>query len=306
MHEIIKKTALQLGFDACGIAKAEKFKTEAEYWQNYIQKGFHADMEYLERNIEKRLDIRLLFPPAESVIVVLKNYYTNESLQQSDYIIAKYAFGKDYHAIMKLKLRQLQNHLSILAPDSESRCFVDTAPVLEKAWAQRAGLGWIGKNSCLINKKFGSFTFIGILVTSLILKADKPHENYCGNCTKCLEACPTKALQQPWQLNANLCKSYITIERKSLLIPEDAPSIGNNIFGCDACQNVCPWNQNLTVHNDNNLKILDLIKNFTNEDWNNLTKNKFTSYFGDSPLQRAGFEKLCQNIKQTETYKARF
>lgn len=298
IQEYIKNNALHIGFDACGIAEVKKFDDEASYWHNYIQKGFHAGMDYLSRNIDKRMDIKLLFPPAESIIVVLKNYFPIEKQENSSYKIAKYAYGKNYHDVLKKKLEQLALAIKNKLHDMVFRIFVDTAPVLEKEWAQRAGLGWIGKNTCLINKKFGSFTFIGILATNLKLQADIPHQNYCGTCNLCINTCPAQALQQPYQLNANKCISYQTIEQKTPLKAEQTTLWHNNIFGCDACQDVCPWNETAISHNDNELKILDIIKNYTNKDWDNLNKQDFNTHFKKSALKRAGFEKLKDNIKQ--------
>ena len=244
ISEKIKNFAIQLGFHACGISKADLLAEDAFLLEKWLAQNHEGEMAYMRNHIEKRTDPRLLVENAKSVISVLLNYYPEKPLQTEDqYKISKYAYGTDYHFVLKDKLTELLSFIEEICGKRTARIFVDSAPVLDKRWAQKSGLGWIGKNTCLITKEQGSFFFIGEIIIDLELDADKPIEDYCGSCTKCLNACPTNALVAPYRLDARKCISYLTIENKEEIPDRFKNSFNNWIYGCDICQDVCPWNK---------------------------------------------------------------
>ena len=299
--EFIKQEALKLGFSACGIARAERLSEHEQPLESWLAEGMHGAMGYMENHREKRLDPRLLVPGARSVIVVALNYFPQEK-QHSDssYIISKYAYGKDYHYILKEKLHQLSERLRDRVPTHEGREFTDSAPVLERAWGVKAGLGWTGKNSCLIIPSKGSFFFLGELITNVELKADLPFEkDLCGTCRRCLDACPTGALVAPGKLDARKCISYLTIELKS---PVPEPFRGNlegRIFGCDICQDVCPYNRFAKATEEEGFKPLEPILTWDKNAWESLDENNFNQMVKKlgSPIARVNYTKMKDNIR---------
>jgi len=308
----IKAEALSLGFDACGISRAGKLHDMEPVLRKWLNEGNHGAMRYMENHFEKRLDPTFLVEGAKSVIVVALGYYPGSAAPSQDkYIVSKYAYGRDYHLVIKEKLRNLEKALKQWEPGHKGRIFADSAPVMEKVWAMRAGLGWIGKNTCLIIPRKGSFYFLGELVTNIEMAEDQSIEpNHCGNCTKCLDACPTGALAQPGKLVAHRCISYLTIENKDR-IPQEYRSgkLQGRIFGCDICQDVCPHNRFATPGTEPQLQPLDGVMNRAPQQWEQLDMEAFHLHFrkAKSPISRISFEKLQDNIlaanagRETET-----
>lgn len=295
----IKAKALSLGLSACGISPVRYLSEQQNHLDSWLEREYNADMSYMERNKDKRLDPSLLVEGAKSLIVVLLNYYPEQSFQKDNHpIISKYAYGDDYHKVLKDKLFLLLEYIYSLEEGVSGRCFVDSAPVLEHSWAREAGLGWIGKNSLLINKKFGSFTFIGELIIDIELDYDIPFTaSYCGTCTLCIDACPTSAIVEPKQIDARKCLSYNTIERKDDIPQSIREKMGDIIFGCDICQDVCPWNKSLIANNILEFKPNEAILSKNYVDWNELTKEDFDYLCRTSALKRAGLIKMKDNIK---------
>jgi len=293
----IKQKALELGFSAIGISKAECLEKESKQLKEWINKRFHGEMQYMENHFEKRVDPRKLVEGAKSVISVLYNYYPKEQQKKDTYQISKYAYGRDYHYVLKEKLHRLYDFINNEIHETNGRAFVDSAPVMDKVWAARSGLGWIGKNTNLISKELGSFVFIGELILDLELNdSNLPIKDYCGNCTKCIEACPTGALK-PYQLDARKCISYLTIEKKGELPPEFKGKWNDWIFGCDICQDVCPWNSKARPHNNPQFKLTEKFQYLKKEDWEKLDKTRFKKIFKNSPVQRTRFEGLKRNLE---------
>jgi len=294
----LKQMALEQGFDACGISKIEALTNERAYLKKWLAKGFHGDMGYMERNIEKRTDPSVLVEGAQSVISVLLNYYPEEQLPESShYKISKYAYGTDYHYIIKEKLQHLMDYIEQEFPGTPMRMFTDSAPVLDKSWAIRSGLGWMGKHSLLINKQMGSFFFIGEIIVGLDLQADAPYEkDYCGTCTKCIEACPTDAITEAYVLDAKKCISFLTIEAKQDVPVEFKDQLNNWIFGCDICQDVCPWNSKAKPSSEAAFRLSDDLLLMKKEDWEQMDKLKFNQLFKNSPIKRGGFKRLKATV----------
>ncbi len=294
----IKSEALQLGFFACGISPVTYLKEEARHMESWLAQGMHGEMTYLERNRENRYNPALLVEGARSVITILYNYYPDEKLEKEDnYQISKYAYGKDYHYVIKDKLSLLLRKIEEKTGKRKARVFVDSAPVLDRAWAQKSGLGFIGKNTLLIHKKGGSFFFIGHIILDLELADDqKSVANACGTCTKCIDACPTGALK-PFQVDARKCLSYLTIEYRGDALPQELKTKFNDwIFGCDICQDVCPWNRFSKVHNEPLFSLSHQLKSMRKTDWKKLDKPKFKMLFKGTAVQRTGFKGLKRNI----------
>ncbi len=294
---LIKQQALALGFSKVGIAKAEFLEEDYNYFLKYLKEGRHGKMAYLERNQEVRANPELLFANTKSVIAVVANYNTFRELKgREDFQIARYAWGKDYHVVIKNKLLQLGAFVQQLIPDAKTRSTVDTAPIFEKRWAQKAGLGWVGKNTLFLSPEFGSFSFIGLLLVDKELEYDQPFEkNRCGSCTRCLDACPTKALQSAGEINAVKCISYSTIEQKTVTNPTQKV---NFIYGCDICQNVCPWNTSkhelpYMPEFEPNPEILNLTK----EQLLSLSQEKFDEIFAETPVKRVGWERFKERAR---------
>lgn len=294
----IKEKAIALGFDACGISAVEELTEEKTQLQKWLSKGYHGEMAYMARNLEKRVDPSLLVEGSKSVISVLLNYFPEKGLHpESHYQISKYAFGLDYHYVIKDKLKTLMDFVQQEYPNVVMRAFTDSAPVLDRSWAVRSGLGWMGKNTLLINKKLGSFFFIGEIILDLDLKADMPFEQeYCGKCTKCIDACPTNALGDAYVMDARKCISYLSIESKQEIPEELQSKLQNWIYGCDICQDVCPWNSRSKPTNELTFKISDGLALMKKEDWENLEKPQFKKLFKNSPISRSGFKRLKMMI----------
>ena len=292
---IIKTTAKDLGFLSCGISKAEFLEEEAPRLEQWLKEGKHGQMAYMENHFDKRLDPRLLVPGAKSVVSLLLNYYTEEQQAEGAPKIAKYAFGTDYHFVIKDKLKQLFQILREEIGEVNGRVFVDSAPVMDKAWASRSGLGWMGKNTNLITKKVGSFFFIAEMILDLELEYDTPVTDHCGTCTACIDACPTEALT-PYNIDAGKCISYLTIELKDQIPNEFQNKMDDWAFGCDVCQDVCPWNRFSKSHNeplfDPNPEMLD----FNRKDWEELTEATFETIFKNSAVKRTRYEGLKRNL----------
>jgi epoxyqueuosine reductase len=297
--QIIKQAALQLGFDYCGIAKAEELSEDAKRLEQWLSKNMHGKMQYMENHFDLRVDPRKLFPGAKSVITVLKNYYPSEKQQPNTPKIAKYAWGEDYHEVIRQQLHQLLFEVSKQIGHINGRGFVDSAPVLERSWALKSGLGWIGKNGNLINKQSGSFFFIATLVVDIELQYDDPiAKDYCGTCTKCIDHCPTDAIQENKVIDGSKCISYFTIELKDALIPESMKGQFNNwMFGCDICQDVCPWNRFSQPHQEPQFEPVAAILNMSEDEWRELSNEKFNILFKKSPLKRSKFSGISRNLK---------
>ena len=295
----IKELALSLGFDACGITPAIELDDDVKAkYEEWLKLGYQGEMDYLANNLEKRVNPSLLVPGAKTIIVVLLNYYPPELQEKGIPQVAKCAYGRDYHKVVKKKLKKLFAALKEKYPGLEGRFFSDSAPVLERIWALRSGLGWIGKNNLLINKKLGSFFYIGELIINLEAdEYDKPMlTSHCGTCTRCVDACPTGALS-PYKLNATRCISYDTIELKD----ETKSELNNThgwIFGCDICQDVCPWNSKPIPTSEPDLFIKPFLKKATAADWEALTEEEFETIFFNSQLKRAGLQKIKLNLKK--------
>jgi len=293
----VKTSAADAGFSFCGIAKAEKLENEARLLETWLQQNRHGNMQYMENYFDKRIDPTLLVPGAKSVISLMYNYYTTAN-QQSDYKLASYAFGEDYHHVVKAKLSSLIDTLQATIGQFEARIFVDSAPVLEKAWAKRSGVGWQGKNTNIINPKSGSFFFLAEIICDVEFDYDGPIKDYCGTCTACVDACPTEALNTPYQIDASKCISYLTIELKDALIPETfAGKMDNWIFGCDICQTVCPWNRFSKQHEEQRFNPKQALLGMTNNDWREITEDVFKELFGKSAVKRTKYLGLERNIK---------
>lgn len=290
----IKEKALDLGFSACGISACTSIeKITTNRFQKSIDNHIIADMQFLNRNKEKRFNPQLLFEPVKSIIVVLANYYQTYTFGESSFQIAKYALGKDYHIVIKDKLKELQRYIEQLEPNSQNRCFCDTAPVMEKYLASHCGLGWIGKNTLLITKT-GSYHFIGTIFTSLNLPTEQNRENNsCSNCNLCEKACPNNALKN-YQLDARKCYSYQSIENKKEINSNIKAS--NYIYGCDICQQVCPYNKNASPTTINEFLPKKNLQKMCTQDWINLTETGFHQLFEDSAIKRIGYAKFMNNI----------
>jgi epoxyqueuosine reductase len=294
---MIKTEALRLGFDACGISRASALEDEPNYLRNWLTQHFHGSMSYMENHADKRGDPTRLVDGAKSVISVLMNYYPSDhQLDPEAPVVSKYAYGEDYHRVMRKKLKLLYHFIRESFAPGAGRYFVDSAPVFEKAWAARAGLGWIGKNTCLISKKLGSFVFIGELLVDIPLHYDKPIPDYCGSCTRCLDACPTGALIAPCRLDARRCISYLTIENRGNIGSEFRGKMENRVFGCDICQDVCPWNRKAAGHDVQEFKPLPRLMSMTRSDWHLLDEQQYEELFVRSAVKRTGFSGLKRNL----------
>jgi epoxyqueuosine reductase len=295
----IKQIALQCGFDFCGIAKAEFLSDDAKRLEKWLHQGYNGKMGYMENYFDLRTNPSLLVPNAKSVITVLKNYFPEKSQNCEAPKIAKYAYGKDYHIVIKEDLNKMYSLAQQAIGNFNGRGFVDSAPVLERAWAVKSGLGWVGKNGNLITKKTGSFFFIATLIVDVELQSDTAYNfDYCGTCTKCIDSCPTNAILPNKEIDGSKCISYFTIELKDALINNDMKGKFDNwFFGCDTCQDVCPWNRFSKPHNDPNLLPIPQILNYSNEDWQNITEETFKIIFSKSALKRTKYEGIQRNLK---------
>ena len=295
--QLVKQLASQHGFDYCGIAKAGALDEDAHRLEKWLQQGMHGTMKYMENYFDLRINPTKLFPGAKSVITLLQNYYPSEQSTESG--ISKYAYGNDYHQVIKESLKKMIQQLQEKIGQFNGRGFVDSAPVLERSWAQRSGLGWIGRNGNLITKQGGSFFFIATLIVDLELNYDDPFaKDFCGSCKRCIEACPTGAILPDKTINGSQCISYFTIELKDELIPDDMKGKFQNwMFGCDTCQDVCPWNRFSKPHSREGLQPLAEVLNFTSKQWEELSEEAFRKIFKHSPLSRAKYKGIKRNIK---------
>ncbi|MEX1202094.1 MAG: tRNA epoxyqueuosine(34) reductase QueG [Ferruginibacter sp.] len=296
---LVQSTAAQLGFDFCGIAKAVPLDEDARRLEQWLLKGMHGSMAYMENHFDMRVNPQRLVPGAKSVITLLFNYFPKIAQKPGLPKIATYAYGEDYHDVIRKKLHEFLWCLKQDLGDFNGRGFVDSAPVLERAWAQKSGLGWIGKNGNLINKKKGSYFFIATLITDLDLMPDDPYaKDYCGSCTKCIDSCPTDAILPNKVINGSQCISYFTIELKDALIPNTMKTKFDNwLFGCDVCQDVCPWNRFAEPHQQPAFEPLPAILNFSQKDWEELTEDSFKIIFKDSPIKRTTFSGIKRNLQ---------
>jgi len=301
-HERIKQKALELGFLACGISTATYLADEKERLENWLSAGMNGEMEYMTRNLEKRLDPRLLHEGTQSVISVLLNYYPKEKqLDPEAPVLSKYAYGTDYHFVLKDKLNDLLKFIQDEIEPCNGRAFVDSAPVLDKAWAVRAGLGWIGKNTNLISVEHGSFFFIGELLVDIELKTDERIvSNHCGNCTRCIDACPTKAIVAPYVVDARRCISYQTIEQRGEIDETLKGQFKDRVFGCDICQDVCPWNLKSEPHEEAAFDPHPRLMELTRQEWQQMDESLFSELFRKSAVKRTRYSGLMRNLKFIE------
>lgn len=297
--DIIHTVSSNLGFDACGVCEAKAFHSERDQLLHWLHKGMHADMGYMERNLEKRIDPTLLVPGAKSVISVLLSYYPgNPTIATQPPKISRYALCTDYHTVIKQMLWQMLELLRKECGPVNGRAFVDSAPVLERAWAQNAGLGWIGKNGLLIHPKLGTYTFIGELIVDIEIEpSNSTVTNRCGTCTRCMDACPTGAIVKPGVVDARRCISYLTIEKKTALSEQERQSLNGWCFGCDICQEVCPWNGKLETTKCQGLQPKAEILGLNAQSILNLSNEDFHNIFGETPVSRAGYEHFMLNCK---------
>jgi epoxyqueuosine reductase len=297
--KLIREFAQRLGFDQCGIARAQRLDDDARRLETWLGKGMHGSMKYMENHFDMRVDPARLVPGAKSVITLLINYFPATEQVEDTYRISKYAYGSDYHEVIRAKLKEFLQLIHENIGEVHGRGFVDSAPVLERSWAQRSGAGWIGKSGNLITKKGGTFFFIATLITDLELEYDEPFaKDYCGTCTKCIDACPTDAILGDKVIDGSKCISYYTIELKDLVIPgEMQGKFANWMFGCDICQDVCPWNRFSTPTKETGFTALPGVLNLSTKDWEELTEESFKQIFRDSPVKRSKFQGIKRNIR---------
>jgi epoxyqueuosine reductase len=294
--QLIKAESIRLGFLTCGISKAGFLEEEAPRLETWLNQNMNGQMSYMENHFDKRLNPTLLVDGAKSVISLLLNYYPADLQNQDSYKISKYAFGQDYHYVIKEKLKELLHFIQTEIGEVSGRAFVDSAPVLDKAWAAKSGLGWMGKNSNLITQKVGSFYFIAELIVDLDLAYDTATTDHCGSCTACIDACPTEAIVAPYVVDGSKCISYFTIELKDNLPQEMKGKFDDWMFGCDVCQDVCPWNRFSKPHNEPLLRATPEILSYSKSDWEEITNETFQKVFKNSALKRTKYEGLLRNI----------
>lgn len=293
---LIKSLATELGFSFCGISKAGFLEDEAPKVEEWLRRGYQGKMGYLENHFDKRLDPTKLVPGAKSVVSLIYNYYPEkDQATDGNYKLAKYAYGQDYHHVIKDKLKVFMDQIQAKIGAVEGRVFVDSAPVHERAWAAKSGLGWIGKNSLLLNRQMGSFFFLAELIIDLELEPDGPMKDYCGTCTACQDACPTDAISEAYVVDGSKCISYLTIELKESIPSEFKGKMENWAFGCDICQDVCPWNRFSTPHNEPAFQPQGW-EDFSTQDWEEMTQEVFSKVFKKSAVKRTKYEGLKRNI----------
>lgn len=295
--QLIKTEAKRLGFLSCGISKAQFLEEEAPRLEKWLNKNMHGQMQYMENHFDKRLDPTKLVEDSKSVISLLLNYYPEEEQNQNSFKLSKYAYGTDYHFVIKKKLKSLLHFIQEEIGEVHGRAFVDSAPVLDKAWAAKSGLGWIGKNSNLLTRQVGSFYFIAELIVDIDLEYDTPTTDHCGTCTACIEACPTQAIVAPYVVDGSKCISYLTIELKNNISSEFKGKLDDWMFGCDVCQDVCPWNKFSKSHNEPLFNPHPELLSMSKKDWEEITEDVFKKIFKNSAVKRTNFSGLKRNIK---------
>ena len=296
--QLLKTKATELGFFYCGISKADFLEEEAPRLEKWLNLNYQGKMSYMANYFDKRLDPRLLVDDAKTVVSLLLNYYPEEIQNAESPKISKYAYGEDYHTVIKDKLKELIKYLKENIGEINGRAFVDSAPVMDKVWANKSGLGWIGKNSNLIHPKEGSFFFIAELILDIEIEPDGPMKDYCGTCTRCIDACPTGAIVQPYVVDGSKCISYLTIELKDELLPNEFKGkMDNWMFGCDICQDVCPWNRFSKITQEQRFKPNPLLLELKSNDWKELNEEAFNQLFKHSAVKRTKFTGLQRNIK---------
>lgn len=301
--QFVKTKALAIGFDFCGVSKADFLESEAPRLENWLNLNHHGAMGYMANHFDKRLDPRKLVEGSKSVISVLLNYYPEERLPEGseDLKLSKYAYGTDYHFVLKEKLGALLQQMQEEFGAVNARIFVDSAPVMDKVWAEKSGLGWVGKHSNLLNRKMGSFFFIGEIICDVEMDYDQPTPDYCGTCTRCVDACPTDAITEPYVVDGSKCISYFTIELKEAIPQEVKGKFENWIFGCDICQDVCPWNRFAKPHSTPEFTLQPGLSDLAATDWMELTDEIFREVFRKSPVKRTKLEGLKRNIEFVKT-----
>lgn len=295
--QFIKAESKRLGFLSCGISKAGFLEVEAPRLENWLSQNRHGEMQYLENHFDKRLNPTLLVDDAKSVISLLLNYYPPEFQNEDSYKISKYAYGQDYHFVIKEKLKELLDSIQSQIGDVSGRAFVDSAPILDKAWAAKSGLGWIGKNSNLLTQQVGSFYFIAELIVDLELEYDHAVTDHCGTCTACIDACPTEAIVAPYVVDGSKCISYFTIELKDNIPTEMKSKMDDWMFGCDVCQDVCPWNKFSKAHNEPLFNPNPELLSYAKKDWEEISTDVFQKVFKNSAVKRTKLEGLKRNIE---------
>ncbi|MEO8772692.1 MAG: tRNA epoxyqueuosine(34) reductase QueG [Gelidibacter sp.] len=295
--QLIKSEAKRLGFISCGISKAQFLEEEAPRLEKWLKNNMNGEMQYMENHFDKRLDPTKLVEDSKSVISLLLNYYPQETQIQDTYKISKYAYGTDYHFVIKDKLKELLNFIQEEIGEVSGRAFVDSAPVLDKAWAAKSGLGWVGKHTLLISQQQGSFHFVAELIIDLDLEYDLPTTDHCGTCTKCIDACPTQAITEPYVVDGSKCISYFTIELKEKIPIEFKGQFDDWMFGCDICQDVCPWNRFSKPHNEPLFNPHPELLSMTKKNWEEITEDVFQKLFKKSAVKRTKFEGLKRNIE---------
>ncbi|MDE3741427.1 tRNA epoxyqueuosine(34) reductase QueG [Maribacter polysaccharolyticus] len=294
--QLIKTEAKRLGFLSCGISKAAFLENEAPRLEKWLDKNMHGEMHYMANHFDKRLDPTKLVEGSKSVISLLWNYYPENQQNRDTYKVSKYAYGQDYHHVLKSKLRELQEFMTEEIGEVHGRAFVDSAPVLDKAWAAKSGLGWIGKHSNLLTQKTGSFYFIAELIVDLEMDYDHPVTDHCGSCTACLDACPTQAIVEPHVVDGSKCISYFTIELKDEIPATFKGQFNDWMFGCDVCQDVCPWNRFSKAHKEPLFNPHPELLSFSKKDWEEITEEVFQKIFKKSAVKRTKFSGLKRNI----------
>jgi len=294
--QLIKQKAKELGFSFCGISQAAFLEEEAPRLESWLNDNMHGEMTYMENHFDKRLDPRLLVPGAKSVVSLLYNYFPEQQQNPDAYKISKYAYGEDYHFVIKDKLKDLLHFIQDEIGEVDGRVFTDSAPVLDKAWAAKSGLGWVGKNNNLIRKSEGSFFFVAELIIDLELETDHAVTNHCGSCTACIDACPTQAIEAPYLVNGSKCISYLTIELKNEIPNEFQGKLDDWMYGCDVCQDVCPWNRFAEPHNEPLFQPKPALIDYDKNQWNDLTQELFNEVFKKSAVKRTKYSGLMRNI----------
>jgi epoxyqueuosine reductase len=295
---LIKEKAFELGFDLCGIAQSRSLKERENVLKNWCSDEMNAGMNYLAKDIEKRINPEYLVRGAKSLIVTGLSYYSDKQQIEPDVpILSRYVYGESYHSVIRRKLDRLYSYIKTINPETEGRAFIDSAPLMEKAWAVEAGLGWQGRHSVVINKEIGSFFFIGTLIVNIIMDYDNPvSEEYCGNCRLCIDLCPTSAINENHTIDARKCIANLTIENRGPIPEEIIPKTGRRVYGCDRCQEVCPWNKDVKHHKTPEFDLPEEIEMMKKEDWINLSAEQFNRLFSGSEIERRKYDPFMRNV----------